>query len=112
MEIKNLFADIKYPIQEEICETILDNSNFRLERIISTGQSTPEGTWYDQDTDEWVIMLSGVAGLLFKGDSEVKALKAGDYLLIPAHTVHRVEWTDSREKTIWLAIHFSARQKW
>jgi cupin 2 domain-containing protein len=111
IEIKNLFADIQDPIPEEICETILDNGNFKIERIVSAGQSTPEGRWYDQETDEWVIMLTGSACLSFKGRNETNVLKPGDYLFIPAHTIHRVEWTDSREKTIWLVIHCQAGPK-
>jgi len=110
-EIKNLFDDIQNASSEEMFETLLDYGNFRLERIVSTGQSTPEGMWYDQETDEWVIMITGSAGLYFKGYKEINVLKPGDYLFIPAHTIHRVEWTDSREKTIWLAIHFPVNQK-
>jgi len=111
IDIKNIFADIQMPIFEEIFETILDNSSFKLIKIVSAGQSTPEGEWYDQEADEWVIMLTGSAGLSFEGHSEIKVLKPGDYLLIPAHTIHRVEWTDSRDKTTWLAIHGFVGQK-
>jgi cupin 2 domain-containing protein len=111
MEIKNIFEDIQGSVSEEVFETLLDNNNFKLERIVSSGQSTPEGMWYDQETDEWVIMITGSAGLSFKGHEEINVLKPGDYLFIPAHTIHRVEWTDSREKTIWLAIHCPAGQK-
>jgi cupin 2 domain-containing protein len=111
IEIKNLFDDIQDASSEEVFENLLDRGDFKLERIVSTGQSTPEGMWYDQETDEWVIMITGSAGLYFKGYKETNVLKPGDYLFIPAHTIHRVEWTDSREKTIWLAIHFPVNQK-
>jgi len=111
MEIKNIFADIQGSTPEEVFETLLDKGHLKIERIISTGQSTPVGEWYDQDRAEWVIMLTGNAGLSFRGDSEIRVLKPGDYLLIPAHTIHRVEWTDSREKTIWLAVHYTDGQK-
>jgi cupin 2 domain-containing protein len=111
IEIKNLFDDIQDSVSEEVFETILDNNSFKLEKIVSTGQSTPVGEWYDQEADEWVIMLTGSAGLSFKGHSGIRVIKPGDYLLIPAHTIHRVEWTDSNEKTIWLAIHYPVGQK-
>lgn len=111
VEIKNIFADIQGSVSEEIFETILNNDSFKLEKIVSTGQSTPAGEWYDQEADEWVIMLTGSAGLSFEGQKGIKALKPGDYLLIPAHTIHRIEWTDNNEKTTWLAIHSSVGQK-
>jgi cupin 2 domain-containing protein len=111
IEIKNLFDDVQSSASEEVFETLLDNDSFKLEKIVSAGQSTPFGEWYDQETDEWVIMLTGSAGLSFRGQSGIKVLKPGDYLFIPAHAIHRVEWTDSREKTIWLAIHCPAGQK-
>jgi cupin 2 domain-containing protein len=122
IEIKNIFTDIKDLVlcqvssegnlaSEEAFETILNNDNFKLEKIVSSGQSTPPGEWYDQEGDEWVIMLTGSAGLSFEDQRGIKVLKPGDYLLIPAHTIHRIEWTDSKEKTTWLAIHSSAGQK-
>lgn len=79
---------------------------FRLERIISAGQATPEGEWYDQETHEWVVLLSGSAGLLFEGETEIRVLNPGDYLLISAHCRHRVEWTDPERQTVWLAWHY------
>ena len=61
---------------------------------MSAGQATPPGEWYDQDTHEWVALLSGGAGLRFEDEAEPRVLSPGDYLLIPAHRRHRVEWTD------------------
>ena len=81
-------------------------SGFHLERLISAGQATPAGQWYDQETHEWVVLLSGSAGLLFEGEPEIRVLRPGDYLLIPAHCRHRVEWTDPEKKTVWLALHY------
>ena len=77
----------------------------RLERIVSHGQATPPGEWFDRDRDDWVVLLRGGAGLLFEGESESQVLRPGDYLLIPAHARHRVEWTASDEPTVWLALH-------
>lgn len=75
-----------------------------IERIISTGQVTPIGEWYNQDQDEWVILLQGDATLDYFDGSSIQ-LKAGDYLFIPAHQKHRVEYTSSEPPCIWLAVH-------
>lgn len=77
-----------------------------IERIISKGHSTPEGEWYDQDQDEWVLLLQGKAVLSFEDNSTIN-LASGDYLYIPAHERHRVEWTDPNGDCIWLAIHIN-----
>ena len=104
--IKNLFAGIPENIPQEIIEILLKARGFHLERIISAGQATPEGEWYDQETHEWVVLLSGSAGLLLAGETQVRVLRPGDYLLIPAHCRHRVEWTDQARRTVWLALHY------
>jgi cupin 2 domain-containing protein len=102
----NLFALIAPGGPEEIFQVLLATGNFRLERIVSTGQATPPGEWYDQDTQEWVVLLSGGAGLRFADEPEPRVLRPGDYLLIPAHRRHRVEWTDPGQPTVWLALHY------
>jgi len=104
--VANLFAAFPAEIPEEIFETILAAGNFRLERIVSGGQATAPGEWYDQDTHEWVALLSGGAGLRFEDEPEPRVLRPGDYLLIPAHRRHRVEWTDPDRPTVWLALHY------
>ncbi|MGE5443725.1 MAG: cupin domain-containing protein [Ignavibacteriales bacterium] len=102
----NLFSNISDSITEEIFETLVRADHFKLERIISSGQATPPGEWYDQDDNEWVILFSGSAGLLFEGDKEICVMNPGDYVHIPAHRRHRVEWTDANQKTVWLALHY------
>ena len=106
MEIANLFATRLESKRQENSETILEADRFRLERIISTGQATPAGEWYDQERNEWVALLSGSAGLLFEGEREPRVMKLGDYVIIPAHCRHRVEWTDPHHETVWLALHY------
>jgi len=103
----NIFADIPAQLMEERFETIVERSGARIERIISYGQSTPEGEWYDQVQDEWVLLISGSAELLIEGEIEPRQLGPGDYLLLPARCRHRVVRTDRDEKTIWLAIHLN-----
>ena len=106
MDIKNIFSGIKNQSPEEIFETIIKTNQFKIERIISSGQSTDKEKWYDQDIDEWVILLKGSAGLLFESNNEEIIMKPGDYVNIPAHQKHRVEWTDANEETIWMAVHY------
>lgn len=106
MKAGNIFSEIPDSPIDEIFEILLRNDHFRLERIISSGQATPPGEWYDQDMNEWVILLSGSAGLLFEGEKEVSIMHPGEYVHIPAHKRHRVEWTDMGQKTVWLALHY------
>lgn len=108
MKPANLFADIPSALPEEMIETLLRAEGVRLERIVSDGHATPPGQWYDQESHEWVLVLCGRAGLLFEGDEEARLLGPGDYVFIPAHRRHRVEWTDLSGKTVWLAIHWPA----
>ena len=92
----------------ELFETLLQTGSFRLERIVSTGQATPPGEWYDQERDEWVLLVSGDAGLRFEGEAAARRLRPGDHVLIPAHSRHRVEWTAAGQATVWLALHYAA----
>ncbi len=106
MDVKNIFSGIQEQIPDEIFETILQAHQFKIERIVSRGHATYEGEWYDQDKNEWVLVLKGSAGLLFEDDDKTIIMKTGDYINIPAHRKHRVEWTDPEEETIWLAVHY------
>ena len=106
MDIRNIFSDIQKQAPDEVLETILQTGQFKIERIISHGHATTEGEWYDQDRNEWVLVLKGNAGLLFEGDDKTVIMKTGDYINIPAHQKHRVEWTDPEEETVWLTIHY------
>ena len=91
----------------EVVDLLLDRPGVRIERIVSTGQATPAGEWYDQPGDEWVALLAGRATL--RCDDEVPIeLRAGDWLLIPAHVRHRVEATSQEPPCVWLAVHLPA----
>jgi cupin 2 domain-containing protein len=94
------------PIAKEITDILADAREVRIERIVSTGQVTPEGQWYDQDDDEWVLVVSGSARLRIEGEERDRELAEGDWVLLPAHCRHRVTWTQSEPPTIWLAVHF------
>ena len=104
--IANLFANLPDGAGAEAVTRLAEGGAFRLERIVSTGQATPPGDWYDQDDDEWVILLAGGAGLLIEGEAAPRTLAPGDFLLLPAHKRHRVEWTAADGETVWLALHF------
>lgn len=101
----NIFADLPAAADREIFTAIVSRSGARIERIVSTGQATPPDAPYDQDHDEWVMLLSGAAGLWLEGRGEM-TLKPGDHLMIAAHCRHRVTWTAAGEATLWLAVHF------
>ena len=93
---------------DECFEPLAQAPAVRIERIVSTGQATPEGQWYDQPRAEWVALLQGEAGILFEGELEPRRLVPGDWLMIPAHARHRVEWTASDATTVWLAVYYPA----
>ncbi|HEY9881733.1 MAG TPA: cupin domain-containing protein [Leptolyngbyaceae cyanobacterium] len=88
----------------EVFEPLFQKETCLIERIISTGQVTPANQWYDQDRDEWVILLQGEARLAYEDGTEVN-LGLGDYLLIPAHCKHRVTYTSTEPPCVWLAVH-------
>jgi cupin 2 domain-containing protein len=102
----NLWKGLPDRTLRETVDLLAEGSGVRIERIVSTGHATPAGQWYDQDCDEWVVLLRGGATLSFEGAPEVLTLEPGDYVTIPAHRRHRVEWTDPTEATVWLAVHY------
>jgi len=101
-----LLADLPENLPEEKFEVLLETPAFRLERILSKGHATPEGQWYDQDWDEWVLLLQGQARLAIEGRNGETFLHPGDALLLPAHCRHRVNWTPPDTITVWLALHY------
>ena len=104
---KDLFANIPDDLKDELIETILQTSNFRIERIVSRGHSSQEDFWYDQNDNELVILFKGSAVLRFENHDQPIKMNLGDYLHIEKHVRHRVEWTNPERETIWLAIHYS-----
>lgn len=104
----NIFTHLPADLSVEHFQTLLESQGFILERIVSRGQSTPQGEWLHQTRDEWVLLLKGQAGLLMDGEEEPRTLKPGDFVHIPAGQRHRVEWTLKGADTIWLALHFDS----
>ena len=99
----NLF-DLPDPLSddEEFTE-VLHSKDLKIERIVSTGQTTPEGQWYDQHEDEWVALIQGEAVLEYENGERLN-LSAGDHVLLPAHCRHRVAYTSPQPPCIWLAV--------
>lgn len=102
----NLYRDIPpEPQAEEDISPLAIRAGLRIERIVSTGQSSPADFWYDQPDWEWVVLLRGSARLRFADEASARTLNPGDYVEIPPHRRHRVEQTDPDVPTVWLAIH-------
>ena len=102
---KNIFdLPSKLP-PEELFEALIDNDKILIEKVVSTGQVTPAGEWYDQEREEWLIVLQGEGELSYEDGSRTKLIK-GDYLYIPPHQKHRVEYTSSKPPCIWLTVFF------
>jgi len=107
----NLFSDLPENFPDELIDVLASGPGVRIEKIVSAGQASPPGFWYEQDQTEWVVVLKGEAKLLFEGEAEPTDLQPGDYVLIPAHCKHRVEWTSADELTVWLAVFFDETVK-
>jgi len=105
MKKGNLFALIPDNLNDELFEPLVENERVTIERIISNGHSSPASGWYDQERNEWVVILKGDASIAFKEGETIK-LRTGDYLAIPAHKKHKVTRTSSDSETIWLAVHY------
>jgi cupin 2 domain-containing protein len=104
--MENVYAGIPDALAGEQLDVLLEGPGLRLERIVSLGHATPPGEWYDQAANEWVLVLRGRAHLLLEGEPAPLLMGPGDYLLIPAHRRHRVEWTEPSQPTVWLTLHY------
>jgi cupin 2 domain-containing protein len=102
---KNMFEQIDINLKEEKIEHIVNSSNIRVERIVSFDYKSPDGFWYDQDENEFVVILQGEATLEFEKNI-LFYLKKGDYVIIEKHKKHRVVNTAKGILTIWLAIFY------
>lgn len=106
MKSKNIFSKTPQNLEkEEFFELLIKNDTVMIEKIISKGQKSPGSDWYDQEKNEWVMVLRGKAVLSFEDQASVQ-LNEGDFINIPAHKKHRVAWTDPDNETIWLAVHY------
>ncbi|WP_208866323.1 cupin domain-containing protein [Paraburkholderia lacunae] len=102
----NLFDIGKRTSPDERIDTLAEQAGVTIERIVSTGQASAPGFWYDSPRAEWVVLLSGAAALEFEGDPQWHPMKPGDHVLIEAHCRHRVAWTSETEPSVWLAVYY------
>lgn len=107
LPVRSVFADIPHDLPDELVETLAAAVNVRVERIVSHGHASPAGFWYDQPQHEFVTLLKGAARLRFEDDGSLVEMGPGDFVDIPPHRRHRVEWTTPAEPTIWLAVHYA-----
>lgn len=105
-EIANILADLPDAHAAELVASLLATPAVRIERIVSHGQASPPGFWYDQDEGEWVVVLRGAARLRIDGEPAPRQLGPGDAVDLPAHRRHRIDWTDPAQPTVWLAVFY------
>ncbi len=105
MKLQNIFADVPQNLENEVFDLLIKTESVRIERIVSKGHQSPESGWYDQEKNEWVLVLKGKAILTFE-DKQPINLNKGDCINIPPHKKHKVTWTDPDNETIWLAVHY------
>ena len=102
----NLLSPLPDADAAECIDTLLTRRDLRIERIVSRGQASPPGFWYDQGEGEWVVLLAGAARLRFADETEACLLRPGDWIDIAPHRRHRVDWTDPATPTVWLAVFY------
>lgn len=105
MNPNNILKNLPGDLSSEVIELLVSHENIRIERIVSKGHITPENDWYDQDENEWVLVIKGAGKVLFENGDET-FLEEGGYVNIPAHRKHRVSWTDPDKETVWLAVFY------
>ncbi|MDN0083217.1 cupin domain-containing protein [Crenobacter sp. SG2305] len=106
MHLHNLFAHLEAHTGQEQLDTLLSRPGLKIERIVSTGQASPPGFWYEQEQGEWLVLLAGEAKLVFEDEASPRDLLPGDFVDIPPKCRHRVEWTDPEVATVWLAVYY------
>jgi cupin 2 domain-containing protein len=102
----NLFRELPDARDGEVIATLLTAPGLRIERIVSWGQASPAGFWYDQPQAEWILLLAGAARLRFADEAGDRALAPGDCVTIAPRRRHRVTWTDPETQTVWLAVFY------
>jgi cupin 2 domain-containing protein len=102
LQTSSLFTCPDPHFTEETCDALFEKNGVKIERIISRGQASTEGFWYDQPCDEWVMIMRGEAVLEVQ-DQEPLSMHPGDHVMIPRHVRHRVARTTP--DTLWLAVH-------
>lgn len=102
--LSNIFKDIQIDNENEQFIDLLKHENIKIERIVSNGQCSPIDFWYEQEENEFVLLLKGEAILEFENKEVI--LKEGDFINIPSKQKHRVKYTSKEAPTIWLAVFY------
>lgn len=103
----NLLRGLAPDPAREVEEGLVTRPGLRIGRIVSAGQASPEGFWYDQEEDEFVLLVAGAAGLQIEGEAAPRRLLPGDWVHLPAGFRHRVAWTQADPPTVWLVVYLS-----
>ncbi|HEY2826151.1 MAG TPA: phosphoribosylaminoimidazole carboxylase [Pirellulales bacterium] len=106
LEITNLLAEIPANLPEELVQTLVRAPGVQIVRVVSQGHASPEGFWYDQEENEFVVLMAGAARLVFEDQAEPVEMAPGSCVKIAAHRRHRVDWTDPQQPTVWLGIFY------
>ena len=108
IEAGNLFANLAERAMREEVAVLAETAGGRIERIVSTGQaSRPDFGTIRPRRSGWSF-FPGAQAYASKPSPSPRVLAPGDWLEIPAHARHRVEWTDAERPTVWLAVHLTA----
>ncbi len=105
MKVENILANVPDIFDKEIFQCLAESEHVKIEKIVSKGHTSPKTGWYNQDWDEWVMVIEGKAIISF-ADGHSLTLKKGDFITIPAHKKHKVDWTEPETNTVWLAVHY------
>lgn len=105
----SLLADLPPALADELVEVLDRSDGVRVERIVSHGHASPPGFWYDQEERELVVVVEGAAAVAVEGRGAPIRMERGDWVLLEPHVRHRVEWTDPKRSTVWLAVFYAGR---
>ncbi len=86
----------------ELTDILYEDSQMRIERIVSMGQVTPDGFVYDQAEDEFVTVVRGEAIISLLDENRELHLYEGDSFMIYSGVRHKVTYTSS--PCIWLCV--------
>jgi cupin 2 domain-containing protein len=88
--LTNLLENVPADLAEEVFQTLPETPGVRVKRSVSRGHASPEGFRYDQETHDWVLLLSVAARLRLEGDEPLD-IRPSSFVHLPAHRRHRVE---------------------
>jgi len=106
IQVQSLFSEVTLASNEEVFTTLFEKPGLKIESIASYSQVSPDGFWFDQPHDEWVVLVRGSATLEIAAQTPL-TLRPGDHVILPSHTRHRVLHTSP--DALWIAVHADCR---